>query len=171
MVVGGFPVVVALLTEFLRDGQFVVAAHLGALLHGAAPACSVRALQVAYFGFLGHVSVAFAVAAAEVVLRHVSAPGNGVAVLHSLFHDAHKLVERQVVAFGPAPVVLNFEDELAVERLVRVRGERHVVVHVQAEVFAHVGLRRVGFLAYLHLGGQFAEVVAVDAVEVLFPGE
>ena len=95
-------------------------------------------------------------------------PGKGVAVAYSRFHHLHKLVQGQVVAFGPAPVVLNLEDELAVEGVVRIAGERDVVVGVEAQV-RHEALRRVGLAFVGEGGGQFAEVVGVDIAQVLAP--
>ena len=170
VVVGGFPVVVALLAEFLSNGQLFVGSNFSTRVDGSAPACGVTAGQVAHFQVLGHVSVVLAVATAEIFFRYVGTPGERVAVLHGTVHHAHELVERQVVALGPTPVVLDFQDELGVEGMVRVGGERNVVVRVEAQVVLGISLRRIGLaVGGLHLLGQFAEVILVDVGQIVLP--
>ena len=169
VVVGRFPVVVAFLAHFLGDGEFaVVGLDDGAVaLVRAGPAGGVGTGHVGVLHVGGHLGYAVA---AEALLADVSAPCEGIAVPDGAFAHFHELVERQVVAFGPAPVVLYFEDKLGVEGMVRVAGERHVVVGVEAEGF-HVGVGRVAFAVDGELLGQFAEVVLVDVGEVVLPHE
>ncbi len=71
--------------------------------------------------------------AGETSLTHVSTPSKSVAVADGIVHHFHELVDWQVVAATPAPVVLNFDDEFLVERMVSEGRERHIVVHVQTE--------------------------------------
>ena len=76
----------------------------------------------------------FARAARETVLAHVGTPSKGIAVAHSALHHFHEIVEREVVAGRPTPVVLHFDNERLVERLVRVGGKAHIVVGIKTEV-------------------------------------
>ena len=171
VVVGGFPVVVANLAEFLGDGQLVFAFNGCAGVGRTAPASSVGAGEVFHFEVTRNVGIAFSVAAAKVGLRHVGSPSKGVAVLHCGFHDFHELVQREVVAFSPAPVVLDFKNKLGVEGMVGVGSEADIVIGIQAEIVGDVGLRRVGLLADFNLSGEFTEVVTIDSVEVFFPSQ
>lgn len=85
-----------------------------------------------------------------------------------MVHYFHELVERKVVALCPAPVVLYLYHELLVEGMVCERGERHVVVGIEAERLREFN-RSVGFSLVFELLGQFAEVVVVDKAHVVGP--
>ena len=169
VVVGGLPVVVAELAEFLRDGLFVVGGLDGCAVLGVAarPASSIGAGDVVVFERSRHAGHAIA---AEIAFAHVGTPCEGVAVAHGGVAHFHELIERQVVALCPAPVVLNFKDKLGVEGMMRVGGERYVVVGVEAEVVGSVLLRRVGLAAGNNRCRQFAKIVLIDIGKVALPG-
>ena len=108
--------------------------------------------------------------AAEIAFAHIGTPCEGVAASHGGVAHFHELIERQVVALCPAPVVLNFKDKLGVEGMVRVGGERYVVVGVEAEIVGGILLRRVGLAAGNNRCRQFAKIVFVDIGKVALPG-
>ena len=168
VVVGGFPVVVAALAHFLRDDGFVLGVgSLHFLAVGAGPAGSVAAAHVVLVLFGGNGGNALA---AEALFADIGTPCEAVAVAHGALHNLHELVEGEVIAASPAPVVLDFEDEGLVERLVGVAGEAYVVVEVEAKHVAEA-LGGVGLAFVLKGGGVGAEVVFQDEGEFLFPAE
>ena len=168
VVVRGCPVVEPFLTHLLRDCQLAGRRFLhSSVVRGVrtGPACSVRTRFVAGSLRVGHAGDAVA---AEAGLADVSPPGERVTVTHGVVHHLHEFIEGQVVALGPTPVVLDFDDELRVERMVREGGERDVIVRVQAKAL-HVALRRVGLPVFLELLGQFADITVIDAVKAIDP--
>ena len=169
MVVGGLPVVITELAEFLRDGLFVVGGLDGCAVLGVAarPAGGVGTGDVVVFERSRH---AGHTVAAEIALAHIGTPCEGVAIAHSGVAHFHELVERQIVALGPAPVVLDFEDKLGVEGMVGVGGEGYIVVGVETEIVSGILLRRVSLAAGNYRLRQFAEIVLIDIGEVALPG-
>ena len=98
----------------------------------------------------------------------VAAPGHGVTVVHGIVDNGHELIERQVVAEAPAPVVFHLDGKLGIERMVREGGNVHIVVRVDTQGIT-VAFRRVGDTV-LHEGlGNLAQISVEDAVETLGP--
>ena len=172
MVVGCGPVVVAFLAHFLGNHFFASSIglrNLGTSLF-ACPAALVAthtsgSLRVGHGGY----ATVLARAAAETFFAHVGTPGKGPTVLHGLVHHAHKFIKRQVVTASPAPVVLDFEDETAVEGVVRITGERYVVVGIEFEVILHEGFRCIFHAFVRELGGALAKVAVEHRLHVLLP--
>ena len=104
----------------------------------------------------------------ETILAHVAAPGEGVAVAYGVVHHGHQLVNWKVVACAPAPVVLNLQDERLIERMMGVRGERHIVVHVQTQRL-HIGFRSVGLALINELFWNLTEIGVENGVEAFEP--
>ena len=172
MVVGRLPIVVGELAHFLRNGLFALAIG-GVNLRAGLFSCPTGLVGThAGRGFrVGHGGNAAVLAGAtrETVLAHVGAPGEGVAVAHGAFHHFHEFVERKVVARCPTPVVLHFDDERLVERLVRVRSQAHIVVRIEVEIIFHVAFGRVFLAVDLKALGGFAEIAVDHRGERLFP--
>ena len=137
MVIGGLPVVISQLAHLLCDDLFASTVgfrDLGTLFLSG-PSALVAAHSCCLLGvwYDGHTLV-LARAAAESLFADIGTPGKGPSVLHALLHHAHQLIEGEVVTACPTPVVLNLQSEGGVEGLVRVTGQRDVIIGVQGEI-------------------------------------
>ena len=61
--------------------------------------------------------------ACETLFAYVAAPSDGVTLVDGIVEYLHQLVDRQVVGRSPAPVVLDFQNERLVERVVSIGSE------------------------------------------------
>ena len=134
VVVGCFPVVESSLTHFLGNVDFRqrFAGQLFALV-GSGKACPTSHVRTGEFCAAGCIWHNGDTVAGETLFAHVTAPCKGVAVLNGIVHNSHQLVDRQVPGKSVAPVVLNFDGELGVERVVCIRSQRYIIVRIDAE--------------------------------------
>ena len=93
----------------------------------------------------------------EALFAYVRSPCECVSVLDGVIHHFHEFIDREVVCSIPSPVVRNFYDELAVERVVAERSEIYIVVYIDAEVVS-VLLRCVCLSGNFEFFGIFSKV-------------
>ena len=163
MIIGKFPVVKALLAQFLGSNN---------LWNSAAQRVDdVAFLAGGHFQPLGHVAALQALCClavdgvgksltGESVFRHVAAPGNGIALIDSIVDHLHHLVHRQVVTQWEAPVVLYLYCKGCIEGVVCEAGDVHIVVEVDAEAGSKT-LRGV----FLALVGELFRTLAEIGIE------
>ena len=136
MVVGEFPIVVALLTHLLCGD------NLGSLaserveklcllcLLKAHPLGSVATLEALH---LLDVVVVGNTLTCKTFLTHVTAPCNGVALLKGIVDNLHHLVHRYIVRQWVTPVVLNLYCKACVEGVMGIGSDGDIVVPVKTE--------------------------------------
>ena len=134
MVVGSFPVVECHLAHFLSDVNFRMwfgCHYLTFVGSGqASPTGHIRTGKFRFFVYIRHYGNTIT---CEPLFTDVTTPCKSISLLHCIIHYSHKLVDRQVVGEAIAPVVLNLDSKLRIERVMCVRSQRYIVVRIQSQ--------------------------------------
>ena len=171
MVICSLPVVISLLAHLLSGNNLgsVNTQRVDLLLllrrTQLKPACSVAACEALHLLLV--ISDSQTVAC-EALLRHVTAPSDGVSVHDGVVDNAHHVVHRNVPAQRPAPVVLHLHSKLCPERMVCVAGDRHIVVELQTEALSK-SLRCVGLALIFEALGTLAQIRVEYALKAHLP--
>ena len=119
VVVSRFPVIESCLAHFLSDFHFLerFGSHFFLLVSSrqTCPASHIRTAKFSTFRCIRHYGSTIA---GETLFAHVAAPCKSITFLYGIVHYSHQFLDRQVVRQSIAPVILNLDSELRIERMV-----------------------------------------------------